>query len=139
LVTAVVMPQMGLEVTEGTVVEVLVSAGARVEKDDPLVVLSTDKADTDVVAPVSGIVREVGVEVGETVEVGATLLALEPLDAADAPDPAEPPDAPDSTGRVGAHARSAGTDDRTSDEPPRLRAAPVARRGCRTSVDQAPP
>lgn len=145
MLTAVVMPQLGLEVTEGVVVEILVAVGARVEKDDPLVVLSTDKADTDVVAPVAGVVREVGVEVGETVAVGATLLRLgddaaeRPGSAAAAPRPAEPPPSTEPTRaaaaprsaepprerRVAVDARSASMDGQTL---PRLRAAPVARR-----------
>lgn len=126
MLTAVVMPQLGLEVTEGVVVEILVAVGARVEKDDPLVVLSTDKADTDVVAPVAGVVREVGVDVGETVAVGATLLRLgddaaEPTgSAAAAPRPAEPP-ASTEPPRAAAAPRSA--EPPPSAEPPRAAAA----------------
>ena len=76
MITAVVMPQLGLEVTEGTVVELLVSVGALVEKDDPLAVLATDKADTDVVAPTGGVVHAIEVELGETIQVGQTLMRL---------------------------------------------------------------
>jgi pyruvate/2-oxoglutarate dehydrogenase complex dihydrolipoamide acyltransferase (E2) component len=76
LVTAVVMPQLGLEVTEGVVVALPVAVGVKVVKDDPVVELATDKADTDVVAPCDGFVRRLEVAVGDTVQVGATLVLL---------------------------------------------------------------
>jgi pyruvate dehydrogenase E2 component (dihydrolipoamide acetyltransferase) len=86
VITPVLMPQMGLEVTEGTVVEILVELGASVAKDDPVIVLATDKADADIVAPASGVVRSIDAAVGDTVQVGARLVLLsdtadEPLDA----------------------------------------------------------
>ncbi|MFN8204850.1 MAG: dihydrolipoamide acetyltransferase family protein [Solirubrobacteraceae bacterium] len=126
MLTAVVMPQLGLEVTEGVVVEILVTVGARVEKDDPLVVLSTDKADTDVVAPVAGVVREVGVAVGETVAVGATLLhlgddAAEPSGSAAEHRLAEPPSSVEPPGSAAEHRLA---EPSSSVEPPRAAAAP---------------
>ena len=76
MVTPVVMPQMGLEVTEGTVGAIHVEPGARVTEGEPLVELETDKAMTDVEAPRDGIVRSVEVALGDTVAVGATLVLL---------------------------------------------------------------
>lgn len=76
MITPVVMPQLGLEVTEGTVAAIHIAAGARVEEGDPLVELETDKALTDVVAPRTGFVRSVDVEIGDTVAIGATLVVL---------------------------------------------------------------
>ncbi|MDO8210150.1 dihydrolipoamide acetyltransferase family protein [Conexibacter sp. CPCC 206217] len=76
MITAVVMPQMGLEVTEGTVSALLVEVGARVSQDDALLELETDKATTDVVAPCDGVVRAFTVAVGDTIPVGATLVQL---------------------------------------------------------------
>ncbi|MCW3063760.1 MAG: pyruvate dehydrogenase complex, component, dihydrolipoamide acetyltransferase [Solirubrobacterales bacterium] len=99
MVTAVVMPQLGLEVTEGVVVALPVEVGVQVVKDDPVVELSTDKADTDVVAPRDGFVRRIEVAIGETVEVGATLVLL--ADSLD--EPLEGESDPKSPGaRVGA-------------------------------------
>ena len=117
------MPQLGLEVSEGTVVELLVSIGSWVEKDATLVVLATDKADTDVVAPVAGIVHSIGVEVGQSVNVGDTLLEL----ADDAAEPGEEPLHSAAPNRV--TSRKTGTTVH-SDETDRrkIRAAPVARR-----------
>lgn len=94
VITAVVMPQMGLEVTEGTVSALLVEVGARVSQDDALLELETDKATTDVVAPCDGVVRAFNVAVGDTVPVGATLVQLadsveEPVEGTPAEVPAE--------------------------------------------------
>ena len=70
------MPQLGLEVTEGTVAAILVDVGALVGEGDPLLELETDKAMTDVVAPRAGTVARIEVEVGDTIPVGATLVLL---------------------------------------------------------------
>ncbi|MBS1864218.1 MAG: 2-oxo acid dehydrogenase subunit E2 [Actinobacteria bacterium] len=77
---------MGLEVTEGLVVEILVAAGGLVAEGDPIIVLATDKADTEVHAPATGVVREISVAIDEAVPVGAILMVIadsadEPLDA----------------------------------------------------------
>ena len=74
--TPVVMPQMGLEVTEGIVAAIHVAVGAAVSEGDLLVELETDKALTEVVAPRDGIVQSIEVEAGDTVELGATLVVL---------------------------------------------------------------
>src|SRR5919199_6291318 len=70
----VVMPQMGVSVSEGPITKWLKSVGEEVQADDPLLEISTDKVDTDVPAPGSGVLSEILVQEGETVEVG-TLLA----------------------------------------------------------------
>ncbi|MEV4420976.1 biotin/lipoyl-containing protein, partial [Patulibacter sp. NPDC049589] len=94
MITPVVMPQLGLEVTEGVVVELFVQPGAVVAKDEPLMELETDKASTDVVAPRDGVLRAFSVAVGDVVPVGDVLALLadtadEPLDGgADAVAPA---------------------------------------------------
>lgn len=95
MITPVVMPQLGLEVTEGVVVELFVEPGTAVAKDTPLLELETDKASTDVVAPRDGVLRSWSVVVGDVVPVGDVLALLadtadEPLDgAAGAPVAAE--------------------------------------------------
>src|SRR5262245_35862751 len=71
------MPQMGLEVTEGTVVALHVEAGATVAEGDALLEMETDKALTDVVAPHDGVLVEFVVAEGDTVEIGATLARLD--------------------------------------------------------------
>jgi pyruvate/2-oxoglutarate dehydrogenase complex dihydrolipoamide acyltransferase (E2) component len=72
----VTMPQMGVSVAEGTVVEWKKQAGDWVEADEIIASISTDKIDTDVEAPATGRVQEVIVEVGTTVDVGTVLARI---------------------------------------------------------------
>src|SRR5215471_12453932 len=84
------MPQLGESVTEGTVTRWLKKEGERVEADEPLLVVSTDKVDTEIPSPVSGILRGITVAEDETVAVGAQLAIID--DAGDgAAAPAAPP------------------------------------------------
>ncbi len=69
----VVMPQMGESITEGTVSKWLKSVGDTIEKDEPLLEISTDKVDAEVPSPSAGILLEIRVNEGETVEVGAVV------------------------------------------------------------------
>jgi pyruvate/2-oxoglutarate dehydrogenase complex dihydrolipoamide acyltransferase (E2) component len=72
----VTMPQMGVSVAEGTVVEWKKQVGDWVQADEIIASISTDKIDTDVEAPATGRVQEVIVEVGTTVEVGTVLARI---------------------------------------------------------------
>jgi pyruvate/2-oxoglutarate dehydrogenase complex dihydrolipoamide acyltransferase (E2) component len=72
----VTMPQMGVSVAEGTVVEWKKQPGDWVERDEIIASISTDKIDTDVEAPATGRVQEILVEVGTTVEVGVVLARI---------------------------------------------------------------
>jgi pyruvate/2-oxoglutarate dehydrogenase complex dihydrolipoamide acyltransferase (E2) component len=85
----VTMPQMGVSVAEGTIVAWHVQAGDRIEAEQTVCEISTDKIDTEVPAPVSGVVAEIVVEVGQTVEVG-TVLARISTDSAILPPPQTP-------------------------------------------------
>lgn len=67
----VVMPQMGESITEGTVSKWLKQVGDKIEKDEPLLEISTDKVDAEVPSPTAGTLLEIRVNEGETVEVGA--------------------------------------------------------------------
>jgi pyruvate/2-oxoglutarate dehydrogenase complex dihydrolipoamide acyltransferase (E2) component len=72
----VVMPQMGVSVSEGTIVEWRKQPGDWVSYEEPIVDISTDKIDTEVPSPAAGRVAEIVVEVGTTVEVGAVLARI---------------------------------------------------------------
>ena len=72
----VVMPQMGVSVSEGTVTKWLKQEGETVEADESLLEISTDKVDTEVPSPASGTVTQILVQEGETVEVGTTLARI---------------------------------------------------------------
>src|SRR5437868_9262497 len=72
----VVMPQMGVSVSEGTVTKWLKREGETVEADEPLLEISTDKVDTEVPSPGSGVVTQIMVQEGETVAVGTKLAVI---------------------------------------------------------------
>jgi len=84
----VVMPQMGVSVSEGTITKWLKQQGEQVEADEPLLEISTDKVDTEVPSPGTGVLSEILVQEGATVDVG-TKLAVIGGDGASA-QPAEP-------------------------------------------------
>ncbi len=69
----ITMPQMGESVTEGTVLEWRKQVGDRVELDEPLLDVSTDKVDTEIPSPAAGTLVSIAVEPDQTVEVGAVL------------------------------------------------------------------
>jgi 2-oxoglutarate dehydrogenase E2 component (dihydrolipoamide succinyltransferase) len=87
----VVMPQMGVSVSEGTVTKWLKREGEHVAADESLLEISTDKVDTEVPSPGEGILQGILVQEGETVEVGTKLATIAPEGAAAAE---EPPPAP---------------------------------------------
>src|SRR5262245_63913664 len=96
----VVMPQMGVSVSEGTVTKWLKSEGEQVEADEPLLEISTDKVDTEVPSPASGTLTQIIVQEGETVEVGTKLgqiggsAGAAPQAEEAPPAPAAPPETP---------------------------------------------
>jgi pyruvate dehydrogenase E2 component (dihydrolipoamide acetyltransferase) len=98
---SVSMPQLGESVTEGTVTRWLKKEGERVEADEPLLEVSTDKVDTEIPSPAAGVLREIAVGEDETVEVGAQLAVIEEGDGASGGE------APSSDGDQGAQEQAA--------------------------------
>ncbi|MFD4111689.1 2-oxoglutarate dehydrogenase, E2 component, dihydrolipoamide succinyltransferase [Streptomyces sp. NPDC058650] len=92
--TDVVLPALGESVTEGTVTRWLKSVGETVEADEPLLEVSTDKVDTEIPAPVSGVLLEIVVAEDESAEVGAKLAVIGAAGAAPAAPAAPAPAAP---------------------------------------------
>ncbi|MFH9941354.1 2-oxoglutarate dehydrogenase, E2 component, dihydrolipoamide succinyltransferase [Streptomyces murinus] len=92
--TDVVLPALGESVTEGTVTRWLKSVGDSVEADEPLLEVSTDKVDTEIPAPASGVLLEIVVAEDETAEVGAKLAVIGAPGAAPAAAPAPAAPAP---------------------------------------------
>ncbi len=74
--TKVIMPQMGESVAEGTILKWLVQEGEKVSKDQSLVEISTDKIDTEIPSPVSGILKKILHTVDETVPVGSVIAEI---------------------------------------------------------------
>ena len=88
---SVKMPALGESVTEGTVSSWLKAVGDTVEADEPLLEVATDKVDTEVPSPASGVLLEIRVPEDETVEVGTVLAIIgDPSQAGSAPAPAAP-------------------------------------------------
>lgn len=75
------MPQMGESIAEGTIIKWLKAAGDQVERDEPLFEITTDKVDTEVPSPASGMLKTILVAEGETVDVGATVAEVEVADS----------------------------------------------------------
>jgi pyruvate dehydrogenase E2 component (dihydrolipoamide acetyltransferase) len=71
------LPDLGEGIHEGEVVEVLVSVGDRVEDGQPILLIETDKATTEVPSPVDGIVKEIRVKAGDVVKVGSVLMVFD--------------------------------------------------------------
>src|SRR6516164_6673290 len=71
--TDVVMPQMGESIFEGTITKWLKQPGDKVQRDEPLFEISTDKVDAEIPAPASGTLQEIKVEAGNTVQVNTVV------------------------------------------------------------------
>ncbi len=89
--TDVVMPQMGESIFEGTITKWLKQPGDKVQRDEPLFEISTDKVDAEIPAPASGTLQEIKVEAGNTVQVNTVVGVIAgDGDGAAAPAPAKP-------------------------------------------------
>ncbi|WP_063737240.1 2-oxoglutarate dehydrogenase, E2 component, dihydrolipoamide succinyltransferase [Streptomyces sp. RTd22] len=93
MAVSVTLPALGESVTEGTVTRWLKAEGERVEADEPLLEVSTDKVDTEIPAPSAGVLTSIKVAEDETVEVGAELAVIDDGEGApaEAPAPAAEP------------------------------------------------
>jgi 2-oxoglutarate dehydrogenase E2 component (dihydrolipoamide succinyltransferase) len=94
---SVQMPRLGESVSEGTVTRWLKAEGERVEVDEPLLEVSTDKVDTEIPSPAAGVLTSIKVAEDETVDVGTELAVIEdgaaaPAAAPETPAPAAEPE-----------------------------------------------
>jgi pyruvate dehydrogenase E2 component (dihydrolipoamide acetyltransferase) len=87
--TDIVMPQMGESIFEGTITKWLKQPGDRVQRDEPLFEISTDKVDAEIPAPASGTLQEIKVAAGNTVQVNTVVGVIGDGDGAAAPAPAK--------------------------------------------------
>ena len=113
----VVMPQMGVSVSEGTVIEWKLEVGDHVQIDETVCEISTDKIDTDVPAPVSGVLAAILVAVEETVPVGTPLARIktaEPSPAPSLPSTSQPHESHDAASAVATSGSSADSARRVS-------------------------
>jgi pyruvate dehydrogenase E2 component (dihydrolipoamide acetyltransferase) len=91
MATDVVMPQMGESIFEGTITKWLKKPGDKVQRDEPLFEISTDKVDAEIPAPAAGVLKEIKVKEGATVQVNTVVgvIDAEGSSAAAAPQPAQ--------------------------------------------------
>ena len=76
MATPINIPKLGVSMTEGTLVEWLVSDGQQVQAGDVIYRIETDKVENDIEAPIAGVIRVIGVE-GETYDVGVNIGSIE--------------------------------------------------------------
>jgi len=76
MATDVVMPQMGESIAEGTIVRWIKKVGEKVDRDEPLFEISTDKVDAEIPSPAAGVVSEIRVKEGETVPVNSVVAVI---------------------------------------------------------------
>src|SRR5215210_659584 len=121
----VVMPQMGVSVSEGTITKWLKQEGEQIQADEPLLEISTDKVDTEVPSPGSGVVQQILVQEGETVEVGTRLAVIGAAGEAQAERPSEDGGAPEqATTEAAAEASAASSAESPAPPAPEPVAAP---------------
>ena len=133
MLTLVVMPQMGESIAEGTIVRWIKQVGDRVDRDEPLFEISTDKVDAEIPSPAAGVLTAIMVREGETVAVDSVVGSIgepgemptseEAGSATESPLPVTPPSAPGPNGRSGLAP--------TVDERRRSKSSPLVRRMAR--------
>src|SRR6516162_3990209 len=74
--TKVIMPQMGESIFEGTLTKWLKKKGDRVQRDEPLFEISTDKIDSEIPAPASGVLQDILVKEGQTVQINTVVAVI---------------------------------------------------------------
>src|SRR5271168_5095568 len=120
----IVMPQMGESIFEGTITKWLKKPGDKVERDEPLFEISTDKVDAEIPSPSAGVLKEIKVNEGQTVPIQTVVGVIDGAGAATAAAPAAPPkaEAPKAAAPAPAKAQAAPP----SAAPARPAPAPVA-------------
>ena len=140
--TDVVMPQMGESIFEGTITKWLKKPGDKVQRDEPLFEISTDKVDAEIPAPASGVLQEIKVSEGNTVQVNTVVAVIgdgsgasaSAKAAAPAPSPAAPVSAKKEAPAPPTPVASASEDEEDSD----VRSSPLVRKLAREhNVDLA--
>src|SRR5689334_2367187 len=132
MATDVVMPQMGESIAEGTIVRWIKKVGDKVDRDEPLFEISTDKVDAEIPSPAAGVLSEMGAQEGETVPVSSVVAVIgagaEAKPAATTPiaAPAKPAEPPKPTPQGdGAPAAAAPTPEREPSKPSVQREAKI--------------
>ncbi|MGA9145521.1 MAG: biotin/lipoyl-containing protein, partial [Candidatus Acidiferrales bacterium] len=93
----VIMPQMGESIFEGTITKWLKKAGDKIERDEPLFEISTDKVDAEIPSPAAGVLKEIKVNEGQTVPINTVVAVIDGAGAASSAGSAAPAPAPAKT------------------------------------------
>src|ERR1700686_1141434 len=112
----IVMPQMGESIFEGTITKWLKKPGDKVERDEPLFEISTDKVDAEIPSPSAGVLKEIKVAEGKTVPIQTVVGVIDAAGEASAAKPAQPAASPKSEAQPA----------RAAQAPPARGAAPQA-------------
>jgi pyruvate dehydrogenase E2 component (dihydrolipoamide acetyltransferase) len=142
MATDVVMPQMGESIAEGTIVRWIKKVGDKVDRDEPLFEISTDKVDAEIPSPAAGVIAEIRVKEGETVPVNSVVAVIgeagsKPVAAQSPAPPAKAPEAPKPSPQADGTPAPAGEVEAQNVTPPAQNAprpAPVAEAGPRPAA-----
>ena len=124
--TEVIMPQMGESIFEGTITKWLKKPGDTVQQDEPLFEISTDKVDAEIPSPAAGVLSEIKVQAGTTVQINNVVAIISAAGAASAPAPA--PSAPRSQPAAVEAAPEPETDTADAEAGERVRSSPLVRK-----------
>src|SRR5215831_3761634 len=131
----VIMPQMGESIHEGTITKWLKKPGEKIERDEPLFEISTDKVDAEIPAPAAGVLKEIKVTAGQTVPVQTIVAVIDAQGAAAGAAPSAPAAKPDAAKPAAAPSKAAGTPSAPAAAPPaaekpgeKVRSSPLVRR-----------
>ena len=116
--TDVVMPQMGESIFEGTITKWLKKPGDKVERDEPLFEISTDKVDAEIPSPASGVLKEIKAADGQTVQINTVVAVIDEEGSAAAPAPAPAAAAPTASAPPADSPKPAAAPASASAEPP---------------------
>jgi len=123
----VIMPQMGESIFEGTITKWLKKPGDRIERDEPLFEISTDKVDAEIPAPSAGVLKEIKVTEGQTVPIQTVVAVIEAVGASTGAPTAAPAPSPVQADTPAPSAQRTETSKAVAPVPPAPAAAPAAR------------
>ncbi|MGH9616346.1 MAG: 2-oxoglutarate dehydrogenase, E2 component, dihydrolipoamide succinyltransferase [Acidobacteriaceae bacterium] len=136
--TDVVMPQMGESIFEGTITKWLKKPGEKVERDEPLFEISTDKVDAEIPAPASGVLKEIKVAEGATVEINTIVAVIDESGNAAGSKPAASSVTTVDAAKEAKQRAAATTPEKAKEPVPAPKAAPAAS-GATKKADPTPP
>jgi pyruvate dehydrogenase E2 component (dihydrolipoamide acetyltransferase) len=144
----VIMPQMGESIFEGTITKWLKKAGDKIERDEPLFEISTDKVDAEIPSPSAGVLKEIKVAEGQTVPIQTVVAIIEASDGASSSAPAAAPakpaaatPAPPPAAKSAAPAPAAPQEQTAASSGEKVRSSPLVRKIARENnidVSQVP-